>query len=175
MASIELKGGDRLLKRLAEIGKQLGTSKTVRAGFLEGETYPDGTSVATVAAINNYGAPAAGIPPRPFMTNMVQKNAPAWGGELLSLYKRTGGDVEKTLALMGANMAGQIRQSIVDMNEPANSPATNLLKQRFPTGVYEFSDVLQAWDDVAKGASAPAGKPLVWSGLLLGSVDSEVV
>lgn len=175
MASIELKGGDRLLKRLAEIGKEFGSKKSVRMGFLEGATYPDGTSVAQVAAINNFGAPAAGIPARPFFTNMIRQKSPEWGLILVRLIKQSDGDVDKALAKMGLFMESQLADSIVEMNEPPNSMVTNLLKQRFPTGTYEFDDVLKAWDDVAAGVTASPGKPLVWSGHLLHSIGSEVV
>lgn len=175
MATIELRGGDRLLKKLAEIGRKLGTTKSVRAGFLAGATYPDGTPVATVAALNNFGAPGAGIPPRPFMTNMIRRKSPEWGAIFLRILKQSGDDVDKALAKMGLLIESQIADSIVETSEPPNAMATNLLKSRFPTGEYEFSDVLQAWQDVAKGISAPAGKPLVWSGHMLQSIGSEVV
>ena len=55
-----LKGGahaDAYLQKIADRIKQAGT---LRVGFLEGATYPDGTSVAMVAAIQNFGAPALG-------------------------------------------------------------------------------------------------------------------
>ena len=49
-------GGDRLTARLAAIGERLGGGPQVRVGFLEGATYPDGTSVAYVASIQEFGA-----------------------------------------------------------------------------------------------------------------------
>ena len=35
-------GGEALEKKLAELAERLGESKTLRVGFLEGATYPDG-------------------------------------------------------------------------------------------------------------------------------------
>lgn len=177
MAEITLSGGDKLERRLEEIANKLGRGGTLRVGFLEDATYPDGTSVAMVAAIQNFGAPEKGIPPRPFFTKMIQEKSPGWGETFTRLLVQTDYDVPKALALMGTGIAGQLRQAIIDMNDPANSPVTDLLKQRFPMGKESgmtFDDVLQAWDDVAAGETAPAGKPLVWSGVMLNSIDYEV-
>lgn len=55
MTEISLSGGDKLEQRLSEIAARIGRTGTVRVGFLEGATYPDGTSVAMVAALLNFG------------------------------------------------------------------------------------------------------------------------
>lgn len=174
MAAIGFTGGAALDAKLREIGDRIKGVAAVRVGFLENATYPDGKSVAAVAALNNFGAPGAGIPPRPFFSNMVAEKSPGWGEKVEKLLRHTNYDAKATLELMGEGIAGQLRQAIVDTDAPENAMATNLLKDRFPTGGYEFSDVLQAWADVARGVTAPAGKPLVWSGHMLGSVASEV-
>ncbi len=52
-------GGDRLISRLQGIADRMqtaGGSPSVKVGFLAGATYPDGTSIAYVAAINEFGA-----------------------------------------------------------------------------------------------------------------------
>lgn len=176
MAKVEVvKGGNKLKKKLAEIARKLGGRKQVRVGFLEGATYPDGTSVPMVAAIQEFGAPAVGIPPRPYFRTMVAEKEPGWGKATAACLKASGMDAKKALALMGEGISGQLRQSIEEFEAVPNSPVTNLLKQRFPTGDgVTFGDVQQARADVAEGATAPAGKPLVWSGHLLASVDYEV-
>lgn len=174
MVDVTLSGGEALERKLLEIAQRLGRPGTLRVGFLEDATYPDGTSVAMVAAINNFGAPEKGIPARPFFTRMIQENSGAWGEELAGALALTDYDLERALGLMGEQIAAQLRQSIIDTTSPPNSPVTNLLKQRFPMGDHTFDDVLQAWDDVAAGASAPAGKPLVWSGTMLRAVDYEI-
>ena len=174
MAEVGFSGGDRIEAALKDIAAKLRDGGKVRVGFLENARYPDGKSVAQVAAINNFGAPGAGIPPRPFFSNLVAEKSPGWGEKLVKLLRHTNYDTKAALALMGEGIAGQLRQAIVDMNEPPNSMVTNLLKQRFPMGGQTFEDVLQAWADVAAGATAPAGKPLVHSGHMLQSVDYEV-
>jgi len=175
VTAFNLSGGDALEDKLAEIAKRVAKPFAVRVGFLEGATYPDGTPVAQVAALQNFGAPAAGIPARPFFTRMITEKSPRWGDALAALLKSTGYDTKAALSQMGIGISGQLRESIVAMMDPPNSMVTNLLKQRFPMADYEFEDVLQAWDDVAKGETAAPGKPLVWTGHMLNSIDFEVV
>jgi hypothetical protein len=172
----EVSGGEKLAEALKQIKDKIRSGAEVRVGFLENATYPDGTKVATVAALNNFGAPEAGIPARPFFSKMIARQSPDWGERFADVLVASNYDAETALALMGDGIAGQLRQEIVETDSPANSPVTNLLKQRFPTrDGMEFEDVLQARADVAAGESAPPGKPLSWSGHMLASVDREVI
>lgn len=52
---IGLSGGAGLKAKLEEIRAKVGSGDVLRLGFLEGATYPDGTNVAYVAAINEWG------------------------------------------------------------------------------------------------------------------------
>lgn len=52
---VGFKGGEKLEQRLREIAEKAGKANTVRVGFLEDATYPNGMPVAQVAAINEYG------------------------------------------------------------------------------------------------------------------------
>ena len=174
MTEITLKGGEALDRRLEMIARKVAKPWAVRVGFLEGATYPDGTPVAQVAAIQNFGAPAAGIPARPFFSTMIAEKSKSWGEALANRLKALDWDIEKALNQMGIGISGQLRTAIVQMNAPPNSMVTNLLKQRFPTGDYESDDVWQAFKDIAAGETAAPGKPLVWSGHMLNSVDYEV-
>lgn len=56
--AVKFKGGDRLERRLREIAENAGRANTVRVGFLEGATYPNGLPVAQIAAINEFGGTA---------------------------------------------------------------------------------------------------------------------
>lgn len=160
--------------KLDALARKLGTGGALKVGFLAGADYPDGMSVAMVAAIQNFGAPSRGIPPRPFFSGMIAKHQNEWAPALGKILAATQNDVPSSLALLGAQMVGQLQQSLLDGTWAPNSPVTDLLKDRFPVGGYAFSDVLAARRDVAAGASAPAGKPLVWSGFLQRSVDYTV-
>lgn len=174
MAASFVSGGGELQKRLDAIAKKLAKASTLEVGFLEGETYPDGTPVALVAAVNNFGAPSRGIPPRPFMSNTVAKHSGEWPDQIAKLLEVNDMDAEKTLGQMGLLIADEITDSIFDFDAVPNSPVTDLLKQRFPTGGQTFADVLQARHDIANGAMAPAGKQLVWSGQMAAAPKSKV-
>lgn len=169
-----IKGGDRLKSYMANLSRKVSRGASVKVGFLEGSVYPDGTSIPMVAAVQNFGSPAKGIPPRPFFTNMVRDKSPGWGPALGRMLDRHDMDAAAALEGMGEAIAGQLEQAITDTTEPPNSPVTNLLKQRFPMGGQQFGDVLQARRDVANGATAPAGKPLNWTGDMRNSVRHEV-
>jgi len=124
MRIFDFKGGERLQTKLDEILKKTTGQHEVKVGFLSGSTYPDGTPVAEVAAIHNFGAPAANIPARPFFSNMVAEEKPKWGAAIARLLKENGYDAGKALALMGEDIGGALQQSIVDTNSPDLADAT---------------------------------------------------
>ena len=144
----EIRGGDKLAGYLSDLAKKVTNASTLKVGFLENATYPDGTSVALVAAVQNFGAPSRGIPPRPFFSNMVAQNGDQWGPMLGELLQRTDMDAGKALALMGEEIKGELRESIIATNAPPLKPATVARKGH--------------------------DKPLVDTGLMLASVDKEV-
>lgn len=109
-------GGEAMQSKLGELFKKLQNAKLVKVGFLEGSTYPDGTPVAMVAAIQNYGAPAAGIPARPFFSNMVAEKSPKWGEQMAAVAKANDFDAHKTLDAMGQGIQGQLQAAISDFD-----------------------------------------------------------
>jgi hypothetical protein len=140
----------KIIAHLERISERLGSEPMkVRVGFLEGATYPDGTSVALVAAVQDMGSPAQNIPPRPFFRNVVAAKSGEWPNALRAALAATDDDAEKALGIVGEGIAGQLRQSIVDTNEPPLAPAT-IARKGFD-------------------------KPLVDTGHMLQSVDKEVV
>lgn len=143
-----IRGGDKLERALIEMARKVAVPATLRVGFLENAKYPDGTPVAMIAAIQNYGAPKVGIPPRPFFSNMVAEKSPEWPAAIAALLKANDLDAVKTLDQTGAAIEGQLRQSIVDTNEPPLAQSTIRRKGH--------------------------DKPLVATGHLLNSVDHEV-
>ena len=142
------RSGDKLNKVLGDIAEKLGRASTLKVGFLEGATYPDGTLVAMVAAIQNFGAPAAGIPPRPFFSNMVAEKSPEWGDKLAAILERADYDGKLALNRLGYGIASDLQMSIIETNDPALDPATI----------------------ASKGFS----KPLVDTGQMLNSVQYDV-
>jgi hypothetical protein len=77
-----------------------------------------------VAAIQNFGAPAANIPARPFFSNMVRTKSPTWGESLGNLLQKANYDGQKALNGLGYGISAQLQQSIEDTNSPPLSPAT---------------------------------------------------
>lgn len=120
----EIKGGEKMARALADIGRKLGSKSSLAVGFMEGATEADGTSIPMVAAIQNFGAPSRGIPPRPFFSNMVAAKQGEWAPALGRLLEANDFDAVRSLEVLGEGIAGQLKQSILDTNEPPLAPAT---------------------------------------------------
>jgi hypothetical protein len=179
MAAHAFSGGKALEAKLRELAKKVGKAATLRVGFLENATYPDGKPVAMVAAIQEFGAPAAKIPSRPFFRNMVAAKSPNWGESLGNVLKGTDYDAGKALAVMGESIKGQLVDSIVEINSPALSPTTLMLRKMRSEDqglVVTGKTVGEAARRVADGESyaGVSTAVLIDSGHLQNSVDYEV-
>jgi hypothetical protein len=124
MVTKTLEGGEKLKRALADISRKIGGGGTLKVGFLSNATYPNGTPVAMVAAIQNFGAPSRNIPPRPFFSNMIAKHSSEWPDDIRSQLRATNYDATLTMNRVGAEITGQLKQSIRDTNEPPLAPAT---------------------------------------------------
>jgi hypothetical protein len=172
-------GGEKLQARLAEIAKSLESGGTLRVGFLEGGQENNGASLPMVAAIHEFGAPAAGIPPRSFMRPTVAKHSAEWGNEIAQQLPRNDYSAEIVLGSLGEIVRREIQQSIVEIDTPALSPVTLMLRKMFGNHPEEIRgrDVGAAARKVAEGKEGATGtqaKPLVWTGVMLKSVAYEV-
>ena len=145
---VKVTGGTKLDAALAEIATKASSAARVEVGFLENATYPSGEPVAMVAAIQEFGAPARNIPPRPFFRGMINEKSGQWPNAVADLLKANDFDAAKTLAQAGDGIAGQLRQSIASFAGEPLAPATV----------------------AAKGSS----KQLVDTGHMLNSVDYRV-
>ena len=119
---VKIIGGDRLVPYLEGMAERLSMAKTVDVGFLAGATYPDGTSVPMVAALNEFGTSKA--PPRPFFRNMISEKQGEWGPASANLLKANDYNTAKTLDQVGAAIAGQLRQAIVSFDGTPLAPST---------------------------------------------------
>lgn len=124
----KIKGGAKLDAALKAIAKKLKKGGTLRVGFMEGAQYPDGTSIPMVGAIQNFGAPRAGIPPRPFFSNMVKDKSPGWPRAITENLKQSNYDTHLALDAVGTGIAAQLRDAIIDTNAPPLSPVTVMLR-----------------------------------------------
>jgi phage gpG-like protein len=141
----EIRGGQEFERHMTEIARMLGTGRGVRIGFLQGATYPDGTPVALIAAIHNWGAPRAGIPARPFFSSMVRDKSPEWPAAIAGLIRDNNYDARRVLQLTGEAIAGQLRQSVIDTNEPPLAPAT-IARKGFSKALVDTGHLLQSID-----------------------------
>lgn len=156
MAKVASKGSiKRLADSLAELSKKRAT-----VGFFDTSTYPDGTPVASVAAIQEFGA--GKIPPRSFMRSTVAEQKEAWkttlaqGARYVLAGKLTAGQM---LDVIGQSAAGQIKEKISSITAPALSEATLYLRQ----------------NRIDKSLPVnTSNKPLVDTSYMLDSVDSKV-
>lgn len=174
-----LKGGDKLQAALDKIAANASKAATLSVGFLEGSTEPDGTSIPMIAAIQEFGAPKANIPPRPFFRTMIAAKSPEWPAAVGDLLKANDYDAQKTLGQTGEGIKGQLQQSIIDTNAPALSPVTVMLrgmKSHDQSLVVNRTVVEEARARVAAGLTdyGASTKPLIDSGNLLNAVDYAV-
>lgn len=141
---------DKIKATLERVPEQF-EGMVAQVGFPSGINYEDGTSVAYVATIQEFGAPEVNIPPRPFMlptvkekkdywTKIIEKNVPK-----VVMGKMSAFDV---LDLVGMAAAADIQTKISSIYSPPNSPATLARKN--------------------------GTKPLVDTGLMLASVQNGV-
>jgi hypothetical protein len=155
MMRVRLTGGKRFEAAVKEIAGRLSNPGTLRVGFLENATYPDGKYVAEVAAYNEFGhnivreGKVIGYcPPRPFFRNMIAKESKGWPAAVAKQLKLTNYDPGKALERSGLGIKGQLQQSIKDTNEPPLAAST-IARKGFD-------------------------KPLIDTGHMFNSVDFEV-
>lgn len=101
--------------------------KSVKIGWFESSNYPDGTPVAYVAAIQNYGSPAQNIPPRPFMENTEDAKRGEWNELLAEAAEAIINDevgVIEALDKIGFKAEGDIAETISQIIAPPLKSAT---------------------------------------------------
>jgi hypothetical protein len=146
-------GADRLHSILTQPD---GVGKT---GWFESAKYEDGTPVAYVAAIQEYGDPTHNIPPRSFMRTTVAEKRTEWA----NLMRRgaqaimAGGETMfSVLEKVSGKAAGDIRIKISRITEPPLKPSTIAARR-------------------SRSASGEAStKPLVDTGHMLATVSNAV-
>jgi hypothetical protein len=144
-----IRGGEKFEAAMADLARRLGRPATLKVGFLGNATYPDGKPVAMIAAINEYGAPSRGQPPRPFFRRMINAKQGEWPAAIAGVLQAQGNDVEKALDIAGAAIAGQLRQSIVDLVDPPLAPST-IARKGHDKPLVDTSHMLKSVDHEVK-------------------------
>jgi len=120
----QISGGKIFSSVLSGITAKIGKATTVEVGFMEDATYPGGTQVALVAAVQEFGSSAKNIPPRPFFRNMIASKHGAWSDIARQLLVSNGYDAALTLQKLGEGIKGQLQESITSFQGAPLSPAT---------------------------------------------------
>lgn len=154
MARVSSQGGlDRLAQSIATL-----ETKRAQVGFFDTSFYPDGTPVAYIASIQEFGS--GPIPPRSFMRSTVTEQRDAWRAMLAKGAKRVLADkmtAQQMLEAFGLMAAGQVKEKIAAIMAPELAPSTLYARQHRTTKPRNTST-----------------KPLVDTGVLISSVDSKV-
>lgn len=98
-----------------------------KVGIPAGKTYPDGTSIAYVATIHEFGAPEVNIPQRSFLRSTRNAKRDEWGEQLAkgaqAVVRRRMG-LNDILDAVGMMAAADVVQAIANRIPPPLKPAT---------------------------------------------------
>ena len=118
--------------------------------------------VAYIATIHEHGHLESGIPPRPFMQPTIDREKTNWRDYLVAEMPRVLAGTRKledVLEALGLNVAGEIAQSIRNVEAPPLKPATIAARQRKMADQKTIGNLT---------------KPLVETGLMLATVSHVV-
>jgi hypothetical protein len=160
---VEVKGGAALEAALKRIAAAAKSAASVDIGFMGAATEADGTPIPLVAAMNEFGAPSRGQPPRPFMRQAIEKNSPKWPINLGTALVRYDYNASAALALVGLEIKEEIEDSIRELVSPPLAESTIARKSAGKTKPIR-----------SKGRTYGPTKPLVDTGTMLRSVTTKV-
>lgn len=184
-------GGDKLEAKLREIAEKAGKANTVRIGFLENATYPNGLHVAQVAATNEYGGTIT-VPEHDVAVNrkIKQNGEFAKNGRFVKESEANFQTVHRVDEYTVTIPARPFFRSMIAKNKGEWGPQLGkiikgadydsavalgrlgqLVKDQLQESIREFSDPANAKSTIAKKGF---DKPLVDSSHMLNSVDFEV-
>jgi hypothetical protein len=119
-------GYRRIMRNLRQLGRL--RVPAVFVGIRAGTQAVDGTSMALIAAANEFGTADGHVPERSFIRSTIDENREKYLG---ALTKATGRAVDKGTAAMktelgkvGARVTADIQRKIVALKEPPNAPST---------------------------------------------------
>lgn len=134
-----------------------------KVGWFDTAHYPDGTPVAYVASIHEFGYPEGNIPPRLGMRETAKEREPAWKIVARQCAKAVlAGTMtaKQAMEAIGLKAAGDIRKHISKVTQPPLKVDT--VKARL------------VGKKQGRVVSLTVAKPLVDTGELLGSVSNRV-
>ena len=131
-------------------------------GWLESAQYDDGTPVAGVAAVHEFGSPKMNIPPRPFFRVAIADNKDKWSELLRKGAKQIingNATAEQVMELLGLKASGDVKIAIKGVSQPALKQSTIDARASKKAG---------------GGSIGNLSKPLVEEAIMINSVTYEV-
>lgn len=126
--TVSLIGRQQVEHAMKELAQRLEREQRVLVGVPEGAgSYEDGLTIATVAAVNNFGSADGRIPARPFLQPAIEEGAPMYRRLAEVMLPRVlSGEMEiRTLLEQMGNLAeGHVKQYITDLRVPKNADST---------------------------------------------------
>lgn len=138
------------------------TGTRTKVGFFETAKYADGTPVASVAVVQEFGSQKNNIPPRSFMRSTMDEQSKTWahhmqrGAAAVARGALTAGQVMDSI---GALAAGDVRKKIAEIQAPPLAESTVKARQR------RYAD---------KGTTGNLRKPLVDTAVMVNAVTHVV-
>lgn len=126
MVQVLRKSDAKMWAKLTAFAKTFNSTE-LKVGWFSTTRYEDGTPVAHVAMIHEFGAPKVNIPPRPFMRPTVAREENNWRRFIAQeAPKILDGQetVERMFEALGLNISGQIGKSISAVTAPPLKEAT---------------------------------------------------
>lgn len=129
--SSSVSGGNKLQEHLASIAANLSKGENLTVGFLEGATYPDGTPVPMVAAVQEFGG-SINIPERT---------------QELEFKQNKNGDVGNKFVKKGkGNFVQTVTIPAHTITIPSRPYFRNMITAKSPTWGDDFSKILKEND-----------------------------
>ena len=103
-----------------------------KIGYFPSAKYPDGTSIASIASIQEFGAPSKNIPPRPFFRPTMDAQRAEWKqkmGQFAIRIMQGKMTVRSSFDAIGIVAAGQVRKTIATLMSPPLKKSTLLARQ----------------------------------------------
>jgi hypothetical protein len=122
-------GSDALKAFVEEAGKLVG-----KVGWFESAQYPDGTPVALVAMVQEYGSASNGIPPHPYFRQAIAENRARWDGAAAQLIRdalASGGGAGPVFEALTLIAQGDVHKKISELgNYAADAPVIKARRGR---------------------------------------------
>lgn len=144
----DLTGGEKLQKYLEELESNLSSGTGLKVGFLEGSTYPDGTSVPMVAAVQEFGG-SIQIPAR---TQTIYRR----------VNERTGNiDDYRFVKASKSNLAQTVQVPAHTITIPSRPFFRQMLAEKSPQWGADMTEIMKSSDYDAKKTLSLMGERIV--------------